>query len=425
MVETEQGGPCSESACISARFARKKEPIGPCGERVVSEAQTHNSVCENFFGGIICMKAKKLLAATMSVMMVFATVVGVAACGSGTEYKDEWTTSRKYHWHESVDDPDVRKDEGEHTFNENEECTVCGYYNEWDHEHKYATTWSYSSEKHYHLATCGHNDENHLVRKDAAPHSFGADGTCETCGYKQGDFKEDATAGWYVVGNGIDSLNGMGWTAFNKKGKLEKISKTEYQITLTIYENDEFKFAYNDGTLTEPDWTDGSGWSLGLEDALQGYFTNSEMNVTPKKGNDGCYTFTITGNPEDGYPAIAVVKNNPVEPKDVTEEMYVVGILTNYSDCNWPDTLGGPAAVQEKCPKMTLVDGMWEIVLELSPYDTFKVYNALANGYYPTGMNNDISITGDPGWYKISIPAKSAPTTQPAVTETTAPADAG
>ena len=47
---------------------------------------------------------------------------------TGHTFAEEWTTTETHHWHAATcEHTEEKKDYGEHTYNENKECTVCGY----------------------------------------------------------------------------------------------------------------------------------------------------------------------------------------------------------------------------------------------------------------------------------------------------------
>lgn len=58
-------------------------------------------------------------------------------------------------------------------------AVACGNGGE-EHEHTFATEWSYDETNHWHAATCEHKDE----RADVAAHTF-EDGVCTVCGYEE------------------------------------------------------------------------------------------------------------------------------------------------------------------------------------------------------------------------------------------------
>ena len=103
------------------------------------------------------------------------------------EFSTAWSSDAKYHWHVALDDPNVTSDKEEHDFssweevnaasefapgNKKRECSVC-HYIEYDtipmleHEHTYASTFSYDENSHWKAATCGHD-----LKIESASHNF-------------------------------------------------------------------------------------------------------------------------------------------------------------------------------------------------------------------------------------------------------------
>ena len=122
------------------------------------------------------------------------------------KFNTAWSNDAASHWHAASCGHDVLKDKAAHTWGawiqdyastetqqgaKHRFCTVCNYRENdvlpyAEHTHKYATTWTYDSNTHWHEATCGH-----AVKGNEAAHAAvsGADISwsgaikCSTCGY--------------------------------------------------------------------------------------------------------------------------------------------------------------------------------------------------------------------------------------------------
>ena len=138
--------------------------------------------------------------------LVLSFVLPLVACGESTpetpeipfqpeiidetvthQFSTTWSSDAKYHWHVALDDPNVVSDKAEHVFSswqevspatdiapgtKKRECTIC-HYEEFDntpvleHEHTYASKYSFDDSHHWKEATCGHD-----LKIDEEPHSF-------------------------------------------------------------------------------------------------------------------------------------------------------------------------------------------------------------------------------------------------------------
>lgn len=205
-----------------------------------------------------------------------------------------------------------------------------------------------------------------------------------------------AAQGWYIVGNGAGTLSKCDWNNYVPEFKFEGEEAKEGTFTyknVTLYEGDAFKVLYANGEWA---WPSESGWGAdvmaqfsNLATNADGYFVNGGLgNIQATKAGQGVYDFTLT------VTATETTLSYKQTSKDVDEiakeEMYVVGNLAAYPDCNWP----GAIDVKTCCPALTLdtTTNKWKADLFLMEGDTFKVYNLVNNAYFPSGVANDCVI---------------------------------
>ncbi len=114
------------------------------------------------------MKKIKLLSLLLALPLL-------GGCGEHQHtFASNWSFNESIHYHAATcEHTDLKSDEGEHTF-VNDICSICGY--EQEHTHTFSDEWTYDEIKHWHAATCGHD-----VVSDEAVHNF-ADGICTVCG---------------------------------------------------------------------------------------------------------------------------------------------------------------------------------------------------------------------------------------------------
>ena len=97
-------------------------------------------------------------------------------------FEQTYTYDAASHWHASTCGHNVVDGKQPHTYNSTSgdtyTCTVCGY----THTHTYSADWTIDQTSHWHTATCEHGE----VKSDLAPHTFGSDGVCTSCGYGRG-----------------------------------------------------------------------------------------------------------------------------------------------------------------------------------------------------------------------------------------------
>ncbi len=218
-----------------------------------------------------------------------------------------------------------------------------------------------------------------------------------------------AAEGWYIVGNGAGSLSESSWTEYVPEFKLQGAAGRVGTFTyegLTLYEGDAFKVLYADGEWAYPNdsgWTeDVTGQFSNLATNIDGYFVNGGLgNIQATEAGEGIYNLTLTVS--DTGISLAYERTGSVVPI-VQEEMYVVGSLQNYEDCNWP----GAIDVATCCPAMEIDEetGKWTVELDLVKGDIFKVYNLVNNAYFPSGVNNDCVIA-ETGTYRVEYAPKA------------------
>lgn len=94
----------------------------------------------------------------------------------------KWENNTTHHWYASTCHTGLKKNETKHTDNNKDGvCDVCEgkTYDEADHTHTYASTWSINDTHHWQEGNCGHPGlkNNYAEHKDT-----NNDGACDTCG---------------------------------------------------------------------------------------------------------------------------------------------------------------------------------------------------------------------------------------------------
>ena len=203
--------------------------------------------------------------------------------------------------------------------------------------------------------------------------------------------------GWYVIGNGAGYLKGCSWTEYLEEYRLTNgtdVDENNYDGIWTLndvllYQGDAFKILYNNGTDETPD---DSGWGADIQVQYSNITENAGANFTDGGlGNiqalvSGYYNLTLDVYTENGVTTISLSytrQDKEVPPIDLYE-MYVVGKISSVPACNWP----GYTDVATNCIKMTYIaeTDKWIANIYLVPSDEFKVYNAVNNAYYPSGI---------------------------------------
>ncbi len=285
------------------------------------------------------------------------------------------------------------------------------------HTHTF-TGWDHSETEHWRVCP----DDGEIDVSTRAPHVF-VGGECE-CGMKEADITPDEgrdTRNFWVVGSGAGDLSKCSFTELKSDFKLTKQPKKDangYTVyttsVLTLYAGDTMKI------VQDLDWDDGLGY-FGVSNIKNNDGSlvdgGGPGNITPAKGKDGKYIFTVRTKPDIAFSQCTLEFTfvEPVEPLETAEEIYIVGSLT-YCDTQWPKMVGGRMSVAG-CKKLDYDEatGEWSITLRLGgkgqTMDTFKLYNAVNGKYYPDGTGNNWSVgesTTDggnykaPGDYKIS-----------------------
>ena len=211
-----------------------------------------------------------------------------------------------------------------------------------------------------------------------------------------------AEQGWYIVGNGAGTLKDCSWTEYLADYKLDgKESKTGIftKKDVTLYEGDAFKVLYANGEWAWPsdsNWTSDVMAQYSNVSAEAGYFVDGGLgNIQVTKEGQGIYDLTLRVT--STKTTLTLTKTSTVVDPIVQEEMYVVGTLKGYKDCNWP----GAIDVKACCPALTLNEATqkWTTTLELKAGDEFKVYNLANNAYFPSGIANNCVIAEDGNYY--------------------------
>lgn len=164
------------------------------------------------------MKAiKKLLLLGLICCLAVACFSAVSCESHEHTFSSEWTSDENNHWHAATCGHDnEKKDEAAHTFGENGKCTVCGYGKDdpQTHEHTFSQNWTSDESKHWHAATCGHDNE----KKDEAAHTFDSNGKCKVCGYQsKGEIMEYTITALRSSGDPLDNVSIL---ALDSEGRL-------------------------------------------------------------------------------------------------------------------------------------------------------------------------------------------------------------
>lgn len=121
---------------------------------------------------------KRIISLMLVLVMSVACVFTLASCSHEHTYNTEWASDETHHWHAaSCDHADEMSEYAEHSFGEDDLCTVCGM--ERGHVHTYEEKWSVDQTKHWRNATCEHTSQ----KGDYGLHNIGEDGLCTVCSY--------------------------------------------------------------------------------------------------------------------------------------------------------------------------------------------------------------------------------------------------
>ena len=314
------------------------------------------------------MNKKNWLIAGLSLAMVASLGVGISACGGDK-------------------DPDTP-----------------------EHTHEY-TEWEHSDTQHW--MVCPNDGDIWAQGKQA--HDFSS-GDCVCGAKKPGEGGDDETPDadldtreFWATGSGAGDLQNSSWTELKPNFKLKKEPHkdaegfTLYTIQFKIYAGgDKFKIRQDERDENNAlVWTDGTFFGLNEIRGNDGTFVDmGNQDVGVAKGKDGIYKFTVHTKPApapwaDNYVSWELVE--PVAAPTTTEDMYIVGTLAKYPQSQWPNYTN----VKNNCIHMTF-DGVetWSAEVELTPGDSFKVYNVLNGQYFPSVAN--LGCPGDGAWlYRI------------------------
>ncbi len=238
------------------------------------------------------------------------------------------------------------------------------------------------------------------------------------------ELQEDPVSGWYVVGNGAGELSGCSWQEYRADWRLtgtaedaENYAGVWHTDEILLYQGDQFKIVYNDGTWTHPDE---SGWTAdncaqfeNIEDTKNDFSDGGLGNIYAEVS--GYYTFTlnVVVDPETGLSTLTLsfVRSDTEVPPLVLYDMYIVGSIASVETCGWPDNLvpAGPEGVELYCIKMTSAtegEGQekvttWSATVVLGLEDQFKLYNTVTGTYYPGGFDNNLMVE-EAGTYLVS-----------------------
>ena len=234
--------------------------------------------------------------------------------------------------------------------------------------------------------------------------------------------QEDLPAsGWYVVGNGAGDLADCSWQAYLADWRLTGTTEDEANYfgvwktpELLLYQGDQFKLLYNDGSYATPD---DSGWTeevcaqfANIVGDTEGYFSDGGLGNIYCNFN-GFYTFTLTVQEEEPILSISFERSDREVPPLVLYDMYIVGSIASVPTCGWPDNLdpAGPDGVALYCIPMTKTTEVvneetittWSATVTLGTEDQFKLYNTVTGTYYPGGFDNNLVVTEE-GTYLVS-----------------------
>lgn len=231
-------------------------------------------------------------------------------------------------------------------------------------------------------------------------------------------------SGWYVVGNGAGYLKDCSWQAYLANWRLTGTAEDEENYAgiwqtneILLYQGDQFKIVYNDGTWTHPDesgWTeDNCAQFANIVGDTAGYFSDGGLgNIYAEVS--GYYTFTLNVefDAETGLSTLTLsfVRSDRVVPPRTLYDMYIVGSIASVETCGWPDALRDEGkTVEDSCIPMTsATEGegeeqvtTWSATVVLGLEDQFKLYNTVTGTYYPGGFDNNLVVT-EAGTYLVS-----------------------
>lgn len=162
------------------------------------------------------------------------------ACDHEHTYASKWSFNDTMHWHaatcEDCDDASLLlKDAAGHVDGDHDgDCDVCGYADA-THEHTYASAWSFDENNHWHVSTCYHD-----TTSENEAHDYDAYGVCKDCGYNVGGF---------VFGSVKDAID---VAVANKGSIVSGVLTVDYGVGETIS-----NYIYtNDCTIIDGEYAD-------------------------------------------------------------------------------------------------------------------------------------------------------------------------
>lgn len=236
-----------------------------------------------------------------------------------------------------------------------------------------------------------------------------------------------APSGWYVMGNGAgeQGLKNCSWTEFKKDFRLEGVATDDvnylgswYTNKLALYQNDQFKFLYSDGTLVGPTAED--SWAaknvadyFTISEADRANFLNGGLgNIQIAEGFEGWYTFYLDVYETNGEVQKSLTytydDKTPLPSIETHYEMYVVGSIASDSTVGWPgqedktmiEMFPREVEVENEKGELVTVTKYYSHQIYFHTTDEIKVYNAIDNLYYPSGVDNNVSPPAD-GWFVV------------------------
>ena len=350
------------------------------------------------------MKAKRMLAVCLALVMV-ATMIVAVACDSHTHNYTKWNHNDTEHWKECEKEGDIDvSTKAKHSFGTDGKCE-CGAEQTQGHKHSY-TKWANNEEEHWKVCPADGVADN----STKAPHNF-VEGACECGATESGPVVDLDTRVFYVIGSGASagSLGECGWSGcmeelkFTKAEAADADGNTVYTIELTLYTDDNFKII-QDVTI-DPDtsaWDDSTVLYFNDLSAPTGSFTEGSGGNIITAAN-GRYKFTIRttlgGDLYANKVEVECLETLPDLGFEDQYEMYLVGSIASAPDCGWPGVVGKDN-VPSKCVKMTYnaASQTFTVDVVLAVGDEFKVYN-LKNDWYSDGSNFTVST---PGTYRVT-----------------------
>ncbi len=262
------------------------------------------------------------------------------------------------------------------------------------------------------LAACG-DDEN----KNPNPDNTGNTDNTDTDAPEKGtgvystDHTGSSTVGWYVLGTGAGSLDGVEWDNFEAAMMLKDDGNGYLSITLDLFNGDYFKILYNhagtaaQGFSGDEEWNTYSIGYIGSDNTagneMVGFTFDGDGNAVVMDGYSGSYTIkivsTATTKPEavDVEGGITLTRDLALKDKEIASDFYIVGL-----NSKWPSN-----STEADWIPLTGSNGVYTATLDLKASDEFKIYNASSKKYNTLGYNlNELAnIKGYEGKYTITV----------------------